>query len=111
MLLSYAAGDTVGEATKWFHTFTFVNLGDPVAHVDEKKTGTQLEGIDRTIGTRITSPNNRNISTVSHRDMNADGYEDIVTLHSDGHIGLFLNQVGKFRFREQIAYVPSLVSR
>lgn len=34
MLLSYAAGDTVGEATKWFHTYTFVNLGDPVAHVD-----------------------------------------------------------------------------
>jgi hypothetical protein len=34
LLLSYAAGDTVGEASRWFHTYTFVNLGDPVTHVD-----------------------------------------------------------------------------
>lgn len=26
LLLSYAAGDTVGEASRWFHTYTYVNL-------------------------------------------------------------------------------------
>lgn len=26
MMLSYSAGDTVGEATKWFQTYTMVNL-------------------------------------------------------------------------------------
>jgi hypothetical protein len=35
MLLSYAAGDTVGEASRWFHTYTMVNLGDPITHVDK----------------------------------------------------------------------------
>jgi hypothetical protein len=34
-LLSYAAGDTVGEATRWYHTYTLINLWDPVAHVDK----------------------------------------------------------------------------
>ena len=34
MLLAYAGGDTVGEATKFFHTYTLINLGDPVTHVD-----------------------------------------------------------------------------
>ncbi len=34
LLLSYSAGDTVGEASRWFHTYTYVNLGDPVAHVE-----------------------------------------------------------------------------
>lgn len=43
--------------------------------------------------------------------MDADGYEDIITLHNDGYLDLLLNQRGKFRFREKIAYAPSLVSR
>lgn len=43
--------------------------------------------------------------------MDADGYEDIVALHSEGYVDLLLNQRGKFRFREQIAYLPDLVER
>ena len=33
-MLSFAAGDTVGEATKWQSTYLMINLGDPVAHID-----------------------------------------------------------------------------
>ncbi len=32
-MLSFAGGDTVGEATKWQSTYLMINLGDPVAHV------------------------------------------------------------------------------
>lgn len=53
MLLAYAAGDTVGEATKFFHTYTLVNLGDPVAHIDHGRPGTEIDGIDRTVGSII----------------------------------------------------------
>lgn len=109
--LSYAAGDTVGEATKWFHTFTFVNLWDPVAHVDVDAPWTDIEGIDRTIGTQITPISTQSITSFSHRDMDADGYDDILALYSDGYLSLLLNQRGKFRVRENIAFVPDLLSR
>jgi hypothetical protein len=33
-----------------------INMGDPVAHVDKNAPGTEQEGIDRSIGTEITSP-------------------------------------------------------
>jgi hypothetical protein len=43
--------------------------------------------------------------------MDSDGYEDIITLNTEGYLDLFLNQRGKFRFRQDIAYVPDLVGR
>jgi hypothetical protein len=43
--------------------------------------------------------------------MNADGNEDLLVLHDDGYLDLMLNMRGKFRMREQIAYVPDIVSR
>lgn len=72
LLLSYAAGDTVGEASKWFHTYTFVNLGDPVAHVTRGRIGTQVDGIDRTIGTQIASSARSPLLDFRRSDMNQD---------------------------------------
>jgi hypothetical protein len=43
--------------------------------------------------------------------MNADGNDDLLVLHDDGYLDLMLNMRGKFRMREQIAYVPDIVSR
>lgn len=90
-MLSYAGGDTVGEASKWFHSYTLINLGDPVAHNDKKAVATELDGIDRSIGTELTSPQASPVQAFSQRDMDKDGYEDIVVQHADGYIELLLN--------------------
>lgn len=111
MMLSYAGGDTVGEATKWFHTYTLVNLGDPVTHNDHKAPGTELDGIDRSIGTELTSPQASPVKSYAQRDMDKDGYDDIVVQHSDGYIELLLNLGDRIRSRGNIAYVPDLTSR
>ncbi|MFZ2255908.1 MAG: hypothetical protein WAW59_02215 [Patescibacteria group bacterium] len=68
-----------------------VNLGDPVAHNDKKAPGTELDGIDRSIGTQLTSPQASPIHSYTQRDMDNDGYEDIVVLHTDGYVELLLN--------------------
>jgi hypothetical protein len=110
-LLAYAWWDTVGESSRFFHTFTFINLGDPVAHVDKGATGTTIDGVDRTIGTQITSSNGEKVHSYLHKDMNADWYEDILVAYNDGYIELFQNLAWKFRSREKIAYIPDLLSR
>lgn len=43
--------------------------------------------------------------------MDKDGYDDVITLRADGYLDLLLNQRGKFRFRQKIAYIPDLVAR
>lgn len=111
MMLSYAGGDTVGESTKWFQSFTLVNLGDPVTHNDHQALGTELDGIDRSIGTELTSPQASPVKSYAQRDMDKDGYDDIVVQHSDGYIELLLNLGDRMRSRGNIAYVPDLVSR
>lgn len=101
MLLSYAGGDTVGEASKFFHTYTLINLGDPVTHVDNgidpvtkkvvTRPQTQIDGIDRTLGSTITRSYGSNIANYQHRDVTADGLEDILTMYGDGYIELSMN--------------------
>lgn len=69
-----------------------------------------MDGLDRSIGTQITSGASP-IASFAHRDMDADGYEDVIALRNDGYLDLVLNQRGKFRYRERIAYTPDLVTR
>ena len=104
MLLAYAAGDTVGESTRFFHTYTLVNLGDPVAHIDHGRPGTEIDGIDRTVGSIVARGTRSGIANFFHRDMNADGNTDLIVLYQDGFVELFLNLGGKFRSRGMIAY-------
>lgn len=89
----------MGETTRFFHTYTLVNLGDPVTHVDHNRPGTEKDGIDRTIGSIITRGTRSGIADVFHRDMNADGIMDLIVLYQDGYMELFLNHNGKFRSR------------
>ncbi len=110
-LLSYAWGDTVGEATKWFHTYTLINMWDPVAHVDNMAVGTVEEWIDRSIWTRLTSSISSSVVSYSLRDMDKDGLDDIVTVDGNGAVSLILNMWSRFRTREQIAYLGDLLER
>lgn len=51
-LLEVAAGNTIGEATKFYQTFSTITLGDPVAHLPHLDNGSNF---DRTIGRQIAS--------------------------------------------------------
>ncbi len=108
MLLAYAWGDTVGESSRFFHTYSFVNLGDPVTHVDHWRANTEIDWIDRTVGSIITRGARTGIANFFHKDMDADGMEDLVILYDDGYIELFLNRGGKFRSRGMITYNKDL---
>jgi hypothetical protein len=88
-----------------------VNLGDPVAHVDERAPSTEIDGIDRSIGTEIANSNERGISSYKHRDMNADGLDDIIVIYTDGFLELYLNMGGVFRKKQKIAYMPDITAR
>lgn len=108
MLLSYSAGDTVGEATKWFHTYMMINMGDPVASVEKNAIGTQIDGLDRSIGTQIADGRKSQIHDFFQKDMNADGLDDVLVQYVDGYMELLLNIHGKFRSMGYIAYLPRL---
>ncbi len=109
MLLAYAGGDTVGETTKFFHTYSLVNLGDPVTHVDHNSTNnTQIDGIDRTLGSIIARGTRSGIVDVFHKDMDKDTLEDLIVSYEDGYMELFLNRAGKFRSRWMIMYNKDL---
>jgi hypothetical protein len=110
LLLSFAAGDTVGEATRWFHDYTMINLWDPVAHLEIGVPGTEREWVDRSIGTQIAWSSERRIQSYKHGDMDGDGLEDIVIIYSDGFLELLLNTGGSFRKTEKIAYIPDMTS-
>lgn len=79
-------------------------MGDPVAHVDHGRPGTEIDGIDRTIGSIVERGTRSGIANFAHRDMDADGIEDLIVIYQDGYIELLLNRGGKFRSRGMVAY-------
>ena len=107
-LLSFAAGDSVGESTKWFHTYSLVNMGDPVATVDKNNKSVQTDGIDRSLGTQVADSRRAHIHNFFQKDMNADGLKDIIVQYEDGYIELLVNANGKYRSLGNIAFLPRL---
>lgn len=74
-----------------------VNLGDPVTHVEHNRAGTEIEGIDRALGSLVARGNHAGIAKVFHKDMDNDQNVDLVVLYQDGYMELLLNRGGKFR--------------
>ena len=111
MLLSYAGGDTVGESSKFFHTYGLINMGDPVAHVEKGRPSTEIDGVDRSIGSIIARGGRSGISDFFHRDMDADGLDDLLIVYDDGYIELLMNQRGTFRSRGMISYNHDIDSK
>ncbi len=67
-------------------------MGDPVAHIDHGRPGTETDGIDRSIGSILERDTRSSIANFAHRDMDADGIEDLIVVYQDGYIGLLLNR-------------------
>jgi hypothetical protein len=87
-LLEIAAGSTVGNATKFYQTFSTITLGDAVSHLPRVST---MSNYDRTIGTQIAMGNGEQIESYKKIDANGDGVSDIVIFYESGKIQLLIN--------------------
>ncbi len=67
-------------------------MGDPVAHIDHGRAGTEIDGIDRSIGSILARGTRSGIADYAHRDMDADGIADLIVIYQDGYIELLLNR-------------------
>lgn len=102
MLLEVAAGTTIGNATKFYQTFSTITLGDGVSHLPRLS---RASNFDRTIGTQISSGNGEQIESYKKIDANGDGVSDMVIFYESGKIQLLLNYVGTFKDMGYLAYV------
>ncbi|MFZ4461251.1 MAG: hypothetical protein ACOYN2_01555 [Patescibacteria group bacterium] len=102
-LLEFAAGASVGEATKFAATYSMINLGDPVAQLPELENTKNT--YDRTIGQKLTTATEGSIETYAKIDTNGDGYDDIVVFYDDGRIELIQNYSGTLKSIGYLAYV------
>lgn len=103
-LLEFAAGASVGEATKFAATYSTINLGDPVAQLPELENGNK-NTYNRTIGQKLTMSSEGAIETYAKIDTNGDGFEDIVVFYDDGRIELIQNYGGTLKSIGYLAYV------
>lgn len=93
-LLLFAAGETIGEATRQYASFSLINLGDPV--VSMKKIPRNFinapsieKSFDATIWKKISDTDN--VLSYQVLDYNNDQKQDVVLVKSDGYIELLEN--------------------
>lgn len=91
MLLSVAAGESIGEASKHFQSFSFINLWDPVfslKYLDETfKNSSLKKSFDSTVGKLLIDDD----TMVGYKvlDYNNDDKKDFLTIHRDGYLKLY----------------------
>ncbi len=101
-LLEMAAGTTVGNATKFYQTFSTITLGDAVSHLPKLSTSSNF---DHTIGTQISVGNGEQIESYKKIDINGDTVPDMVIFYESGKIQLLINYAGSFKDMGYLAYV------
>lgn len=102
MLLEAAAGTSIGNATKFYQTFSTITLGDAVSHLPRVST---TSNFDQTIGTQISVGNGEQIESYKKIDVNGDGVPDMVIFYESGKIQLLMNYSGSFKDMGYLAYV------
>ncbi len=102
MLLEVSAGTSIGNATKFYQTFSTITLGDAVSHLPRVST---TSNFDQTIGTQISVGNGEQIESYKKIDINADGVPDMVIFYESGKIQLLINYSGSFKDMGYLAYV------
>lgn len=113
ILLSFAAGKTLGESTKDFMSFGLINIWDPVISlkpIAKKLPGTdQKRKYDATIGALIS----KDEDTIDYEvfDYNNDWEDDIIVLKRDGYIELleWTSVFWDFYSRGDLIYVPDMM--
>lgn len=102
MLLEVAGGTTIGNATKFYQTFSTITLGDAVSSLPRVSTSSNF---DQTIGTQISVGNGEQIESYKKIDANGDGVPDMVIFYESGKIQLLMNYGGSFKDMGYLAYI------
>ena len=105
-ILDVAGGSTVGEATKFYQTYSTINLGDPVAHLTPKQTTTDY---DQTVGTEVFHGTDGDpIDSYAPINLRGNNSNDIVVFLTSGKIGVLLNENGAYRDRGTLLDVTDM---
>jgi uncharacterized repeat protein (TIGR01451 family) len=103
MLLSFAAWESVGDATQNFQSFSLINLGDPVVSLKTLDTffswTDQKKSFDPTVGTLIEKQ--QDLIWFQTLDYNKDDTLDVLTIQKNGYGKLFQNTPVEGWFVEQ----------
>nr|MDD3720153.1 VCBS repeat-containing protein [Candidatus Gracilibacteria bacterium] len=113
-LLLFAAGESVGESTKKYSSFSLINLGDPVINlknIKKKLPGTNVDrSFDSTVG-KLISKDSKNVG-YKILDYNNDKLDDLILIKSNSYIQLLENR-GNLNFdnKGNLVYIPELGSK
>ncbi len=88
--LLFAAGNSVGDSTKWYASSILINLGDPVVSV-AKNNQTGSMGFTQDVGRILTNYPDQTIRNVLAIDYNRDNQRDIFVVLSNGQVDLLQN--------------------
>lgn len=93
MLLSFSAGESVGESTKYFHSFSLINLWDPVASLKPLKNTFKNSTTEKSFDPTLWEIIDESDGLIWYQvfDYNNDDKQDILTIHRDGYVALHEN--------------------
>lgn len=103
MLLEFAGWNSLWDSTKFYQTYSFVNLWDPVISLETKaQPGSDF---NRTIGKKLTEEKWSVMESYKKIDFNWDKNDDIVVFYEDWHIELLANYNGNLKNMWYLAYI------
>ncbi|EKE29579.1 MAG: hypothetical protein ACD_2C00141G0001 [uncultured bacterium (gcode 4)] len=103
MLLEFAGWSTLWESTRYYHTYSMVNLWDPVISLETKKSATS--DFDKTVWKKILEEKSAKIENYKKIDYNADGNPDVVVFYENWYIELLSNYGGNYKDMWYLAYI------
>ncbi|PID86452.1 hypothetical protein CSB08_00530 [Candidatus Gracilibacteria bacterium] len=111
-LLAFAAGSSVGEATRDNISFSLINIGDPVISLKKLKKKLPGKSIDRSFDSSIGKLINKNYDVEGYKvfDYNKDSKDDILIIKKDNSLRLLENKDihGDFLDKGNLALIPDL---
>ncbi|MDD2566021.1 MAG: VCBS repeat-containing protein [Candidatus Gracilibacteria bacterium] len=103
MLLEFAGGNNIGDSTKFYQTYSMINLGDPVIKLNTQKA--KDSDFDKSIGKRILEEKSSPIENYKKLDFNGDNVDDLVAFYENGNIELLANYEGNLKNMGNLAYI------
>lgn len=105
MLLEFAGWNSVWDSTKFYQTYSMINLWDPVISLDTKAQPNS--DFDRSIGKKLTEEKWSAMESYKKIDFNWDWSDDIVVFYEDWHIELLANYSWNFKNMWYLAYIAN----
>jgi uncharacterized repeat protein (TIGR01451 family) len=108
MLLNFASWENVGQATKNFHSFSLINLWDPVASLKPLKNTFNDSSTEKSFDPTLWELIDDSEGLIWYQifDYNNDNLEDVLTIHRDWYVALAENRGGMawFIFQRNLVF-------